>query len=323
MRIVAGIATWCDGDALLNALASLEGVVDDVVIADGLIDGVDAGEREPFTPYDELRGAADAADPVAVAIMQRTWPTQSAQCDYLLSQARALEADWLLKIDADEQLVNGDRLRPWLDVWGYDAFPLPFYFDTHRQAQPAAYKCLHVPDWRRFSCQGSILENHRGEHVRVMGQSTWADPAAAGMPYLIHRPELRPEWRQSIRLSEHEVTLEPYPDDVRAWREPVYAPALLAPGYLIDSIEDAARLGVPLWCCPGCGRRYAGPGSCTVEHQPIGLEPVNVASVCTCPRWPLELDRSCPVHVERAAGYLREGPGGGQLRASEIGSDQE
>jgi hypothetical protein len=159
-----------------------------------------------------------------------------------------------------------------------DRGPLPFYFTDEHAAHPAAFKCLHVPDWRRYVAQGSILENMAGETVQVNGQNLWVSAREAGMPYLVHRPELRPPERQAIRLSEHEVALEPYPDNVKAWLEPVYAPALLAADGMIASLEEAARCGMPIWYCPGCGRRYAGPGSCTFEHERIGLERLEVAA---------------------------------------------
>ena len=137
---------------------------------------------------------------------------------------------------------------------------------------------MHVPDWKRYVAQGGILENMAGDVVMVNGQNLWVGAREAGLPYLVHRPELRPPARQSIRLSEHEVALEPYPENVKAWLEPVYAPALLTSDGASSSLEEAARCGVPIWYCPGCGRRYGGPGSCTFEHEPIGLERLDVAA---------------------------------------------
>ena len=164
-------------------------------------------------------------------------------------------------------------------MWRYDAFPLPFYFTDEHAAHPAAFKCLHVPDWKRYVAQGSILENMAGEVVQVNGQNLWLNAKESGLPYLVHRPELRPPERQAIRLSEHEVALEPYPENVKAWVEPVYVPALIsAGGELATSMQEAGRLGIPIWYCPACGRRYAGPGSCKVEHAPAGLERLEVAA---------------------------------------------
>ena len=109
------------------------------------------------------------------------------------------------------------------------------------------------------------------------------------MPHLIHRPELRPEERRSIRLSDHETALEPYPDNVKAWLEPFYVPKLLdndgfpnwdgnGGGFVdIGSLYQAARDGVPIYYCPGCGRRYGGPGNCSYQHPPEPLQPLQVA----------------------------------------------
>lgn len=273
VKIAAGICTWQDGRALEACCASLRGAVDQLLLADGLIDGVDPQGLLPLTPLEQLQWAAGLSG-APFEIEQRRWPSQSKQRDWTLQTARRLGCDWLLVIDADEQLANPQQLRPWLQAWQFDAFPIPFYFDDRSQAAPAAFKCLHVPHWRRYVCQGNMLENLRGETVQVIGQNRWADALAEKMPQLRHRPELRPEGRRSLRLSELEVQLEPYPPDVKVWLEPVYAPALLRPG----SLEQAAADGTPLWYCPGCGRRYAGPGSCTAQHPPIGLESFQVAA---------------------------------------------
>lgn len=271
MRICAGIVTWQDGDALTNAIASIRDVVDVVVLADGLIDGLET-DLPPTSPREQLeRHNPDAW------VSQR-WPSQSAQRQWTLDQAKAFDCDWLFAIDADEQLVNPQALRPWLEVWGWDAFPIPFYFSDGKQACPCGFKLLHVPYWERYVCQGSMLENTRGETVQVIGQTWWTHAKERKMPYLIHRPELRPAERQSIRLSEHENRLESYPPNMKAWLEPTHAPLLLeAVGGHVASLEEAARLGLPLYYCPGCGRRYAGPGICETQHPPIALEPFHVA----------------------------------------------
>lgn len=283
MRICAGIITWQDGDALRNAIRSVEDVVDEIVIADGLIDGIDAiwhtadGSSGVIPPLSDRLDIDRAAPHAHVA--QRRWASQSAQRQCTLDMARSLDCDWLLAIDADEELRNRSALRPWLEAWRFDAFPVPFYFTDEHAAHPAAFKCLHIPHWRRYVAQGSILENTHGDIVQVNGQNLWVGARDAGMPYLVHRPELRPEWRQHIRLSEHEVALEPYPENVKAWVEPVYAPALLAPeGLLVDSLIQARDLGLPVWYCPACGRRYGGPGSCSLEHATTGLERLEVAA---------------------------------------------
>ena len=277
VKIAAGIITWRDGFALDNCLRSIAGVVDEIVIADGLIDGVEADGLPPFSDREQL-------DRISVeygsTIWADRWPSQSAQRDWTLQAARMLGCDWLLAIDADEELMNPRALRPWLEVWHWDAFPLPFYFTDTEAAHPAAFKCLRVGSWRRYVCQGSFLENMAGEVVQVNGQTAWRGARESGMPYLVHRPELRPLERQTIRLSESEVALEPYPENVKVWQEPVYTPALLAPTgeILPGSLEEAHRLGFPIWYCNGCGARYAGPGSCTRGHAPIGLAPLEVAA---------------------------------------------
>lgn len=275
MKICAGIVSWRDGDALENALQSVRPYVETIVLADGLIDGINT-DLPPTSG--ELRLNQLKADYEIDAVASHNWRSQSEQRNWTFSVAKAHGCDWLLAIDADEELHNGPALRRWLELWGLDAFPIPFYFDDYNQGCPAAFKCIHLPDWRRYACQGSILENNRGELVQLIGQTWWSDARAAKMPYLKHRPELRPPERQDIRLSAIEVELEPYPADVKVWLEPTYSPMLLTPEGLLTSIADAARLGQPIWYCPGCGRRYAGPGSCSMQHETTGLEPVEVAA---------------------------------------------
>ena len=275
MRVCAGIITWQDGPALENAIRSIHDVVDEIVVADGLIDGMEADGIPPFSDRDKLTRLARR---YSMTFHQQRWRTQSQQRQWTLDMARGLECDWLLAIDADEELRNRSALRAWLEVWRFDAFPIPFYFTDEHAAHPAAFKCLHVPDWVRYIAQGSILENASGDVVQVNGQNLWVGARDAGMPYLVHRPELRPPERRHIRLSEHEVALEPYPENVKAWVEPVYAPALLAPeGLLVDSLIHARDLGVPVWYCPACGRRYGGPGSCSHQHETAGLQRLEVA----------------------------------------------
>lgn len=278
MKICAGIISWQDGDALTNAIESVHAIADEIVVVDGLQDGIDPAGLEPFTPVEQLRALCRD---YGIHYVQCCWPSQSAQRQATLQHARAACCDWLLAIDADEQLCNPRMLRPWLEVWRWDAFPIPFYFapNENRQAQPLPSKCLHVPSWRAYRCQGTVLENQQGVLVQVGSQNGWVDPKRAGMPYLTHRPELRPQARQAIRLSEHETMLEPYPQGVQAWLDPVYAPSLLpADSEIVGSLEQAARLGVPVWYCPGCGRRYGGPGSCTAQHERLGLQPLQVAA---------------------------------------------
>ncbi|OYV52027.1 MAG: hypothetical protein B7X10_00315, partial [Burkholderiales bacterium 21-58-4] len=257
--------------------ASIGGDVDEILVADGLIDGVDADGLPPFSDQDHLAGLqlAYGAD-----VQSGCWTSQSAQRQWTLEEARRRGCDWLLAIDADEELRNPHMLRPWLDVWHWDAFPIPFYFADNAAAHPAAFKCLRVSSWRRYVCQGSFLENQAGETVQVNGQTAWRGARESGMPYLVHRPELRPLERQTIRLSESEVTLEPFPVDAKVWQEPVYTPRLLHPdGHILpESLPELADLGLPVWYCDGCGTRYAGPGSCTRGHAPIGLQPLEVAA---------------------------------------------
>lgn len=269
MRVCAGIVSWQDGPALANAVGSVRDVCDEIVIVDGLIEGIDPHGLPALSNYDELRRYTPHVE-------QGRWASQSAQRQRTLEFARDNGCDWLLAIDADEQLENASALRAWLAIWHWDAFPLPFWV-TEGQVVSAAFKCLHVPSWRRYVCQGNILESSRGELVQLIGQTQWTRAREAKMPYLSHHPELRPEARRSIRLSEHETLLEPYPPGVKGWLEPTHSPLLLSADGEIASLERAAELGMAIFYCPGCGRRYAGPGSCSRQHETLGLEPLHIA----------------------------------------------
>jgi len=130
---------------LAQTVASLEGIYDELLIADGLIDGVDgAGYPALSDPTTFPEGAHVSA---------HRWPTQSSKRTWLLQKAQQLGCDWLLQIDADERLHGATKLRDYLAAWGSDAVPNSLRSrtrpDTWRHLEGAALRRLGARRLRR------------------------------------------------------------------------------------------------------------------------------------------------------------------------------
>lgn len=88
MKVVAIILTLNEAQHLPRCLASLAGVVDQVVVADC------------FSTDDTLR----IAEAQGARVMQRAWVNHASQFNWALTQLDA-DTDWVLRIDADEYLT--------------------------------------------------------------------------------------------------------------------------------------------------------------------------------------------------------------------------
>lgn len=227
LSIAHGLFTWQDGRAALEpCLRSTAGHVDHVIIADGRIDGVPNEHELPDNS--DLSWLADRSLdwlPERIPISSRSsvpglapWPTLSSACTWILNAARRLEVDWLLFVDSDQELHNGQHLRTWLGVQERysvgDAFPIRRA--ERRGAMYCPWQCVRVDAFERYLAGCYILE-HRSEgpvtlvppgplDQRIMPQ--WSSSA----PWLSHHPERRPPWRQAVRLGSLETALEPPPD---------------------------------------------------------------------------------------------------------------
>lgn len=274
MRIAHGAFLWQDGRVALEAcLRSTVPHVDEVILADGLIDGVpDLG----LPWHSDLAWLADPSDflPDHMAISsksslpgERPWPTLSAACNWLLGKARALDCDWLLIVDADQELHNGDALRAWLDSYDGDALPITRQEKNVRMLVP--WQCIRVAAFTRYIAGTYILEHADGRTVNLVPDEGTAQHYLPSAPWISHHPERRPPWRRAQRLGQYETVLEPPPPAV----------ALQARSLVLESpsMDEAAKpvASAPAYYCPGCGSRYFAPGVCANGHpsQEVLLDP--------------------------------------------------
>ncbi len=206
MKIAHGLFTWQDGrEALEACLASTGPYVDFTIVADGRIDGV---------PDLDLPDLSDLGwIPPAVVVSSRPWPSLSAACTYLLDAARSLGCDWLLTVDADQELRNGRYLRDWLEVYPGDAFPLQ-RCDGGRWLE-VPWQCVRVAAFRRYIAGCFVAETIDG-HVRAILPAGHAVRRLRWAPWISHHPERRPEGRRGHRLGDLEIVLEPPPPGLLA-----------------------------------------------------------------------------------------------------------
>lgn len=206
MRICAGIISWQDGPALRNAVASVYGHVDEIVIVDGIIAGIDP---QGLPPYDDP-GDAEETD---MNEMRREFGARVHVCAFQAQAAKRTKllrycqrdyynCDWLLVIDADEQLNNGEQLREWL---GRHDERLPSISLPTDDGFILSVRLLHVASWRRYVVGAHTLEDKQGRLVQLMRRQLQTRPPG---PWVEHWPELRPEPRRAIRLGALAATLE-------------------------------------------------------------------------------------------------------------------
>ena len=271
MKIAHGLFVWQEPQEALEAcLRSTVPYVDEVIIADCLIDGVpDLG----LPWHTDLAWLAEPSDwlPDHIAISSRAsglhppslapWPSLSAACTWILGKARQLGCEWLLYIDADQELHNGIALRPTLEAWPTSLVT----YSIGRQDKtrhPCPWQCVHVPSLTRYVAGCYIVELADGSTVNLVPDEAEM-PVMAGAPWISHHPERRPPWRRHQRLGEFETILEPPPPRV---------PSVLLGDHLLQvPVMSTSSPVAPEWYCPGCGTRYFGPGMCVNGHAAIEL----------------------------------------------------
>ena len=285
MKLAVGIPTWRDGRHMLEAtIDSLDGIADELIIADGLIRGVetDLGHLSEWLPEDGEH----------VHVIQRYWRTQSEKRTWLLERARELGCDWLLQIDADERLHNAGRLKAWLPTWSADAFPVPFEVDPGRWLG-ASWKCVRVAAWRRVVAGGAYLEHADGNTYCVVPEDgigpgvryLAASPELyATLPWISHHPQEREGVRVRIRLGELEDWLEPPPE------VPYKVTPGLTPRSLIQPLPVSEGSAEATYYCDQCGARYAGPGLCENGHAPHEVTSLSAAAAAETGQDPAESD---------------------------------
>lgn len=263
MKIAHGLFTWQDGRAALEAcLRSTAGIVDEVIIAEGLIEGVpDLGlpwhsDLTWMVGADYLPARVPISSKEARGVGLAPWGTLSAACNWILGTAARLGCEWLLYVDGDQELHNGGQLRAWLESYEGDAFPIPRQ-DLVRH--PCPWQCVRVPAIRRYVAGCYVVEMTSGELRHLTLDEVPDGDVFKDAPWISHHPERRPPWRRHQRLGQLETILEPPPP----------ALSLLPPPLMVEvSPMGTTETGAPEWYCPGCGARYFGPGICQAGHTP-------------------------------------------------------
>ena len=216
VTVAHGLFLWQEDRPTLEAcLRSVTPWVDRTIVAEGRIDGVpDLGLGD----HSDLRWLADPSDflPERIEISshgawpgQAPWPTLSAACTWILQTAARHGVDWLLYIDADQELHNGHHLKEVLGYATADTFPI-------RRAEPTGiqmecpWQLIRVAAFTRYLAGCYIVETTGGKKRNLVPDSL--DPHHfhhPGFPWISHHPERRPPWRRQQRLGEFETLLEP------------------------------------------------------------------------------------------------------------------
>lgn len=265
MIVYASTPAWEEPRELLErCTVSTAGVVDNHHVYEGGIAGVTAG-MGPWRTQGEMRDAGRrAAD------------------EWAREHGREDERLWLLQLDADEALVNGERLRELLEHWPHRAFPIG-YAQEDGQLSLAPFKLFRLPA-RIVACS---------EYVRFGRDRTTYDLAGYNVPpelrelilarpFIYHTPSARtPLTRRYRRLSDVELEIETRPATAVHWPLPPLTlrrrrqPAMKTDP---DGTPREAEAEDGEFYCPGCGTRYDTPGVCegTLEakHEPIDVEKV-------------------------------------------------
>lgn len=267
MRIAAGVITWRDGDELLiRCLNSVGPFVDELVLVDGLIAGVDT-TLPAWTPLERFERAGVHVERIYGA-------TQARKRNVLLGAARRLGCDWLLQLDADERLENGPLLRLFLHATDGDCFPIPFAYDE-LVCRSLGWKCLRVERWRECVARNGYMIDRAGRLRDLSAPDTIDRAELSVLPWISHHPDERDGARAAIRLGELEHELEPAPPGA-AEMPPVnfHAARLLQPARDHDANGGTAMTETaqePSYYCPECGARYHGPGKCENGHPPADV----------------------------------------------------
>lgn len=226
MRIAVGIPCWEDYDLILETLRSVQPLEPAVIIvADGWIRGVGedpwlAGLQPVARREQRLRILEASGRPPLRYLSIPIWRSQSEKRTVILEEARAGRCDWLLQIDADEQLHNGELLRPMLEqapAWS-SCFPIPFEW-APGEWHGTLWKCVKVAAWRRWVAASDLLETIDGDVYQVCTPGNRAPHVAElddadlrrGLPWISHHADERPVGRRQLRVGELEHDLEPLP----------------------------------------------------------------------------------------------------------------
>ena len=265
MRIVATILYWRDGLAAIEpCIRSIEGVCDEIIVLDGYI--VDSAPN--IDPKLVISSRLEAEEIKALSPLVE-WKTgrkgfylQQAETRAAMTElARDSGTDWILAIDADEELHDGGKLRTILRHWHSPFYPIAFEHelpDNKRMLVRAGFKCFRANVVPVSQC--SFFKLPDGKIVRAFDTDFPPDIDYRLLgPWISHHPERRSGERAQIRLGQVEHLIDPEPDNVSPFRMlsfDVQERLTLTGGGVSSAI-------VPPYYCPECGFRSDEPGVCT------------------------------------------------------------
>lgn len=183
----------------------------------------------------------------------------------LLHAARATDCDWTLMLDSDEELHNGEWLRPLLERWPYSTCPVVF---EHFEGLPmrVGWKLLETRAWL------CVARSHYWRHVKTGVTYNFVPEHVDGLladalkqlPWLSHHPNRRTGLRARVRLGEHEHVIEAAPPDAVDFRLPPFAnPVGWRTLRAVPDDERQAMTETAAFYCDQCGLRHLTPGVCT------------------------------------------------------------
>lgn len=205
----------------------------------------------------------------------RRFGTHHALRQYALERARdEFGADWLVQMDADERLCNGDKLVDYLQTYPGFAYPMPMIQDSGETS------------WAPFRCiRTDVQIVSRCEYVKRNG-TVWCltgyaapplDSINLDEPYVFHNPGIRPPERRDVdRLSVIEMETDPPPDNAKMYFPPSLGGTMSEDTTPLEHNESGEVTNTDPYYCPACGLRYGSPGDCSGSaesgHEPTPVE---------------------------------------------------
>jgi hypothetical protein len=174
----------------------------------------------------ELAAAFRYADAAGIGEPDSTWNRQADMRDHGRELARGVYgADWYVQLDADERLHNGAALVNILGAFPGFAYPIPYLHDAGGGTLAGSLLPCKVirADTCRIVAACEYVE-HAGAVYNLSGFAL-ERPVPAGLPYIVHQPELRHAPHRRLSSLEETLTrngVEPKPADAIRWQRPLW-----------------------------------------------------------------------------------------------------
>jgi hypothetical protein len=205
-RIVCLIATWRSEGLLAQAVASAAPHVDRVVVLDGAYAGVTDRMLWRSSAW-ELEEAASIGASVFDAPAHWAWSDEISKRNVLLELGRAAIGAgpdrWALVLDEDELLMDGHKLRgyledgPWSGELGYGLRAAPIVrVEPDAAAYQAPSRLFRLTRALRYELLSYRLVDDLGELVLAHSFAGWGAPHA---PHVKHQCDRRSPARQQVR----------------------------------------------------------------------------------------------------------------------------